>query len=201
VPGKLGLPYIGTIRSGREQNVCSDCVRKEEGVGMSTDTWLQKSSLAMTTLLVACLFRLTPAVAQVSNCKLLGNPQVDPALVSLAMRAGRLSFRIGRDFCEVTLRSGSRGVHLPNDFGSFADTCSHGFSSGVLTLDGNAADPAAHGCIFAGQAPDVVSVNLKPGEVRSWRTNLKRVRLRRGVTACTRSTSLLKAHLALAQIW
>ena len=141
---------------------------------MSTESRLQRSPLAMTTLLIACLFRLTPAVAQITSCKLLGTPQVDPALVSLDMRAGGFSFRRGkRIHVRLTLRSGSQGVYLPNYFGSFEDTCSHGFSGAVLTLDGNAADPVPHGCAFAGQAPRVVYVRLKPAEIRSWSTYLE----------------------------
>jgi hypothetical protein len=141
---------------------------------MSTETRLQKSPLALITLLVACLFRLTPAVAQITSCTILGTPQVDSALVSLDIRAGGVSFRRGkRIHVRLTLRSGSQGVYLPNYFGSFADNCSHGFSSAVLTLKGKGADHVPHGCAFAGQAPDVVYVKFKPAEIRSWSTYLE----------------------------
>ena len=175
------LPRKSRVRQHRhrivpvvEQNICSHCLRTGEGVRMSTDTRLQRRPLARKALLVACLLRLTPAVAQITTCKLFGTPQVDQALVSLDMRAGGVSFRRGkRIHVRLTLRSGSRGVYLPNYFGSFEDTCSHGFSGTVLTLAGKAADPVPHSCASAGQAPLINYVWLKPAEMRTWSTYLE----------------------------
>lgn len=141
---------------------------------MSTGTVLRRSPLAMTALLVVCLFGLTPGVAQITRCTILGTPQVDRALVTLDMRTGGSSYRRGdRIHVRLTLRSGSQGVYLPDHFGSFEDTCSHGFDSEVLTKSGKAADLVPHGCAFAGQSPRVAYVRLKPEEIRSWKTELK----------------------------
>lgn len=148
--------------------------KNKDGVKMSAEALLQRCQLGTTALLVAFLFRLTPAVAQIASCKFLGTPQVDPALVSIDMRAGGLSFRRGkRIHVRLILRSGSQGVYLPDYFGSFEHTCSHGFSSAILTPGGEAADPVPHGCAFAGQAPRIVYITLKPAEFRSWSTYLE----------------------------
>ena len=57
-----------------------------------------------------------------------------------------------------------RAVYLPDFFGAFQQTCSHGFATEVLTLQGRVANPNEHGCAFVGGTPRITYVKLKPEE-------------------------------------
>lgn len=108
-----------------------------------------------------------------SKCTVLGSPQVDPALVSLKMRSIRSVYKRGKPIhVTLILQAGAGGVYLPYFFGAFRETCSHGFASELLTPQGKTADPKEPGCAYAGPTPKITYVELRPGETRSWSTNL-----------------------------
>lgn len=127
------------------------------------------------TLVLGAMFLTSPfAVAQSSNgCGLLGTPQVEPALISLTNRVSEAGHRRrGRLHAELTLRAGVDGVYLPDYFGPFLETCSHGFSTVILTEQGKPTEQSVTGCATAGQPPRVAYVHLRPGEIRTWSTDL-----------------------------
>jgi hypothetical protein len=108
-----------------------------------------------------------------SKCTISGTPQVSPALVRLENGTTGSVYKRGKPIhVTLTLRAGAEGVYLPNFFGAFQETCSHGFASEVLTLKGRTANPNEQGCAYAGPPPKVTYVALKPGESRTWSTDL-----------------------------
>jgi hypothetical protein len=108
-----------------------------------------------------------------SKCILFGTPQVDPALVELQSVATGSIYKRGKPIhVTLTVRAGHEGVYLPEFFGAFLQTCSHGFATEVLTLQGRAADPNEPGCAYAGAARKIAYVKLNPEEVRTWKVNL-----------------------------
>jgi hypothetical protein len=135
----------------------------------------QKSAPALTALVGSLLLSSSPAVAQsATKCTLLGTPQVSPVLVSLENRTTGSAYRKGeRIHVILTLRAGAKGVYLPDFFGAFQQTCSHGFAIEVLTLRGRTADPNEPGCFYAGSTPRVTYLELNPGETRTWSTDLQ----------------------------
>lgn len=101
-------------------------------------------------------------------------PQVSPVLVSLENRTTGSAYRKGKRIHVIlTLRAGAKGVYLPDFFGAFQQTCSHGFATEVLTLRGRTADPNEPGCAYAGSTPRVTYLKLHPGETRTWSTDLQ----------------------------
>jgi hypothetical protein len=135
----------------------------------------QKSALALTAIVGTLLLSSSPAVAQSApKCTLFGTPQVSPVLVSLENRTTGPAYQRGeRIHVILTLRAGAKGVYLPDFFGPFQKTCSHGFDTEILTLHGRAADPNELGCAHAGPSPEVAYVELNPGETRTWSTDLE----------------------------
>lgn len=108
------------------------------------------------------------------KCKEFATQQMSPALVSLENQTPGSVYQRGEPIhIKLTLRAGPRGVYLPDFFGPFMSTCSHGFFSGVLTIKGKAAFPDEPGCAYAGPAPHIAYVKLNPGETRTWSTDLK----------------------------
>jgi hypothetical protein len=114
------------------------------------------------------------AVAQSEGkCALFGTPQVNPTLVQLDNHGTRSSYRRGEPIhVTLTLRAGAEGVYLPDFFGAFQETCTYGFATEVLTFTGKAANPHEPGCAYAGGVPKIQAVELKPGEMRTWSTDL-----------------------------
>jgi hypothetical protein len=113
-------------------------------------------------------------LAQSGNrCTVFGTPQVSPALVGLESVATGSAYKKGMPIhVTLTVRAGHEGVYLPDFFGAFNQTCSHGFATEVLTLQGRAANPNEPGCAFAGGTPRITYVKLKPEEVRTWKIDL-----------------------------
>ena len=128
----------------------------------------------MTFLIGSLLLSWLPAGARAAGgCPLLGTPQVSPVLVSLENRTAENSYRRGeRIHVMLTLRAGAQGVYLPDFYGSFLQTCSHGFAAEILTLDGRGADPKISGCGHSGPSPKVTYKELRAGETRTWSTDL-----------------------------
>ena len=135
----------------------------------------QKSALALTALVGSLLLSSSPAVAQSGpKCTLFGTPQVSPVLVNLENRTTGSAYQRGeRIHVILTLQAGAKGVYLPDFFGPFQKTCSHGFATEILTLHGRAADPNELGCAYAGPSPKVAYAKLNPGETRTWSTDLE----------------------------
>jgi hypothetical protein len=108
-----------------------------------------------------------------SKCTVYGTPQVNPALVRLENETTGSVYKRGKPIhVTLTLRAGAEGVYLPDFFGSFQETCSHGFASEVLTRQGRTANPNEQGCIYAGPPPKITYIALRPGETRTWSTDL-----------------------------
>jgi hypothetical protein len=104
-----------------------------------------------------------------SRCTVFGSPQVNPALVELESVAKGSVYKKGMSIhITLTIRAGHEGVYLPDFFGAFQETCSHGFAAEVLTLQGRAANLNEPGCMYAGGPPKITYVKLKPEEVRTW---------------------------------
>ncbi len=108
------------------------------------------------------------------KCKEFATPQINPALVSLENPIPGSVYRKGEPIhIKLTLRAGPQGVYLPDFFGPFMATCSHGFFSGLLTTEGKAANPNEPGCAYAGPTPHIAYVKLNPEETRTWSTDLE----------------------------
>jgi hypothetical protein len=128
--------------------------------------------LAARIAIIVLFPRLTIAQSG-SKCTVFGTPQVSPALVRLVSVATRSAHKKGTPIhVTLTVRAGLEGVYLPDFFGAFQQTCSHGFATEVLTLQGRAANPNEPGCTYAGATPKIKYVELKPGEIRTWNTDL-----------------------------
>ncbi|HKF53838.1 MAG TPA: hypothetical protein VKJ45_00280 [Blastocatellia bacterium] len=117
---------------------------------------------------------LTLTVAQSgSKCSVHGTPQVDPTLVRLENETTGSVYKRGKPIhVTLTLRAGLEGVYLPDFFGPFQEMCSHGFASEVLTQQGRTANPNEQGCGYIGATPKITYVALRPGETRTWSTDL-----------------------------
>ena len=108
-----------------------------------------------------------------SKCTVFGTPQVSPALVKLESVATLSAYKKGMPIhVTLTVRAGQEGVYLPDFFGAFQQTCSHGFATEVLTLQGRAANPNGPGCAYTGGAPKIRYLKLKPEEIRTWKIDL-----------------------------
>ena len=122
----------------------------------------------------ASLFDQSLIAQSGSKCSVLGTPQVNSTLVQLKNETAVTVYERGKPIhVALTLRAGAEGVYLPDFFGAFEQTCSHGFDSEILTLEGKTADPIGSSCGYAGGTPRITYVELKPGETRTWSTDLK----------------------------
>lgn len=141
----------------------------------TTQHRLQRSGPALTAALIAMAVsfpRLTLSQSG-SRCAVFGTPQVSPALVGLESIATVSTYKKGMPIhVTLTVRAGHEGVYLPDFFGAFNQTCSHGFATEVLTLQGRAANPNEPGCAYAGGTPKITYVKLNPEEVRTWEIDL-----------------------------
>jgi hypothetical protein len=142
----------------------------------------QKSAPALAAGIAITLSSPHLAIAESGNkCTVFGTPQVSPALVKLENGATRAAYKRGEPIhVTLTLRAGVEGVYLPDFFGPFEETCSHGFATEVLNFHGGSADPSGSGCAFAGGTPRIKYVWLKPGEIRTWSTDLSTGLIARG---------------------
>jgi|GEM_PF-2113335 len=140
-----------------------------------THNRLQKIGPALAAAWIAIavfLPRLT--IAQFGNkCKVFGAPQVSHTLVKLESVATGSIYKKGTPIHIIlTVRAGHEGVYLPDFFGAFQQTCSHGFATQILTPQGRAANPNELGCAYAGAPPKITYVKLEPEEIRTWKIDL-----------------------------
>jgi hypothetical protein len=133
-----------------------------------------KIAPALAVLIASSLLSPRLTIAQSGGkCTLFGTPKVSPALVRLENSATPSAYKRGKPIhVTLTLQAGVEGVYLPDFFGAFQETCSHGFATEILTLQGRAANPNEPGCAYAGPTPKIRYIELKPGEVRAWSADL-----------------------------
>lgn len=114
---------------------------------------------------------------------------VQQNLASLRMKLGASKYREAQSIVIfLILKAGSKGVYLPAYFGEFLATCQNGFAVALLTRQGTQADPTVKGCaasqLHSGSdtALDELHsfVYLKPGEERTWRTELPTIAVKPG---------------------
>ncbi len=143
-------------------------------VTLTTQNRLQKIAATVAALVAITMPSVHPGIAKSgSGCAVFDTPQVSPALVTLRDGATASVYKRGKPiYVTLTLRAGAKGVYLPDFFGPFQETCSHGFAAAVLDFHGRAADPTAAGCAYAGGPPKIRYVRLKPKESRTWSTYL-----------------------------
>ncbi len=124
-------------------------------------------------------------MAGVDSC----NDCVREDLALIHMYLEKSTFRAGQHLTvSVVLTAGSKGVYLPAYFGDFAATCLNGFDVALLTPQGGLADPNAKGCAGSvGHSASDTAVSelhnfvyLKPGEERTWRTEVSTTGIKPG---------------------
>ena len=149
---------------------------------MTAQNRLQKIALTLAAWIAISLTSVHLGIAESeSGCAVFGTPQVSPALATLRDGATASVYKRGKPIhVTLTLRAGAEGVYLPDFFGPFQGTCTHGFTVEVLTFQGRLADPNSAGCAYAGGPPKIPYVRLRPRESRTWSTSLSTKSIARG---------------------
>ena len=136
---------------------------------MTAQKRLQKIAPTLAAWIAIALTSVHLGIAESeSECAVFGTPQVSSALATLRDGATASVYKRGKPIhVTLTLRAGAEGVYLPDFFGPFQETCSHGFAVEVLDFHGRVADPNPAGCAYAGGPPKIPYVRLKPEESRT----------------------------------
>ena len=138
---------------------------------------MRKSPWLLAALLITICFICQTMTGSDSKC----TDCVTKDLASIHANLGATTHHSGQPIAlSLVLTAGSKGVYLPAYFGDFETTCQNGFNAALLTEHGSLADPNTKGCAGVGghSASDTAAselhnfVHLKPGEERTWRTEL-----------------------------
>jgi hypothetical protein len=110
-------------------------------------------------------------------------------LAAVTATPSQKELKLGQDLgVTLTIEAGNRGAYVPNSFKDWVDSCQSGFVVDIYSLQGDRASTGSKGCgsSFLGPGPlarEMLKdyVFLKPGESRSWQTNVTQIRRSPGI--------------------